>query len=173
VLKIGPAQYQSRKIELEDAGDGTVPVWSAALTGVQGQPVGGEHSTIYRNDILRRTMAALLGAPGVLAVAPGQVEIALRERVVHFGDLVHASLTFGAGVDKLDGKLVIQLVDTAIDPPTYSAPVSTFPIKYSGLNAEKFNLIFSAPTFPGIYRIAYFPEGSDKPAGADELIVQE
>lgn len=175
VLKVDASKYNIRKTELEDAGDGTVPAWSAAITGIQGQPVGGDHVRIYRNDILRRTMAALLGAPGVLAAGPMQVEVALRERVVHPADNVHASLTFGAVVDKLDGKLIIQLVDATTSPPKYSKPVSVFPIKYTGLNAERLSVIFSAPGLHGIYRVGYFPDGydEDEPAGFDDLIVQQ
>lgn len=174
VLQIGPGQYQVRKTELEDAGDGTVPIWSAGITGIQGQAVGGEHGTIYRNDVLRRTMATLLGAKGILAAAPMQVEIALRERVVHYGDTVHAALTFGAGVDKLAGQLVVQLAEVdAAGIVKYSKPVSVYPISYAGLNAEKLNVIFSAPNYPGIYRVAYVPDGYTDPAGSDELIVQQ
>ena len=174
VLKVDATLFEVRKTELEDAGDGTVPAWSATMTGIQGQPVGGEHSTIYRNNTLRRTMAVLLGAKGVLASLPVQVEVALRERVVHDGDTVHAALTFGAGVDKLDGKLVIHLTNVdAGGAVTGLMPVSEHDISYRGLNAEKLNVIFSAPAFPGIYRVAYIPAGHAEPAGSDELIVQE
>ncbi|MEN3331945.1 MAG: hypothetical protein V7641_1310 [Blastocatellia bacterium] len=175
VLQVDATQILVRKTELEDAGDGTVPIWSASITGIQGQPVGGEHGTIYRNDTLRRTMAALLGAKGVLPAEPSKVEVALRERVVHAADAVHVALSFGAGVDKLAGQLALQLAD--VNPTSglvkYSKPVSIYPINYSGLNAEKLTVIFSAPGYPGIYRVAYIPEGYDDPAGSDELIVQQ
>jgi pimeloyl-ACP methyl ester carboxylesterase len=173
VLDIGGGQYQVRKTELEDAGDGTVPIWSATITGIQGQPVGGEHGTIYRNAVLRRTMATLLGAKGVLAAMPMHVEVAMRERVVHPADTVHVALTFGAGVDKLNGTLIVQRGDlNAAGDVIYSQPVSQYPISYTGLNAEKLNVIFSAPGLPGIYRVAYVPTGYNDPAGSDELIVQ-
>jgi|GEM_PF-1231171 len=175
MLQLDVTQYRVRSQELEDAGDGTVPAWSSSLTGVQGQPVGGEHSTIYRNDLLRRTMAVLLGQSGVLAVVPEQVEVALRERVVNPNDIVHAALTFSTGVDKLDGKLSIQraLFDPEGELTGYSNPVSLHPISYTGLNAEKLSVIFAAPGFPGVYRVAYIPSGSEEPAGSDELFVQE
>lgn len=176
MLQIDVGQYRPpRSMELEDAGDGTVPAWSSAITGVQGQPVGGEHSTIYRNDLLRRTMAVLLGQSGVLAATPERVEVALRERVVNPGDMVHAALTFAAGVERLDGKLSIQRAefDDQGQVKRYSNPVSQHPISYTGLNAEKLSVVFSAPTFPGVYRVAYFPSGYDEPAGSDELFVQE
>jgi pimeloyl-ACP methyl ester carboxylesterase len=55
-----------RRNVLQNAGDGTVPVWSAALSGLQGQPVGGAHGTLYKNPELRRTLAVLLGRRGAL-----------------------------------------------------------------------------------------------------------
>ena len=47
-------------VEPEDAGDGTVPIWSSFLPGVQRLFVGGEHSTIYKNVDLRNGLSALL-----------------------------------------------------------------------------------------------------------------
>ncbi|HWT00859.1 MAG TPA: hypothetical protein VN256_11485 [Pyrinomonadaceae bacterium] len=175
LLPVGPAQYRFRRTELEDAGDGTVPTWSGSITGVQGQPVGGEHSTIYRNDILRRTMGILLGKEGVLAAEPERVEVALRERVVNPGDTVHVTLTFGSGVDKLNGRLDVQraLLDDKGQVTGFANPVSSHPISYAGLNAEKLSLIFTAPAVPGLYRVAYYPTGHNDPAGSDELFVQE
>jgi phospholipase A1 len=173
-LLTNPKQYQVTPWEMEDAGDGTVPAWSGMMTGFQGQPVGGEHGTIYRNDMLRQTMGALLGSPGVLAGLPEKVEVSLRERVVRMGAPVHAALTFGPGVDKLDGMLVIQRA--AVDAQggvTYSPPVSQHPIAYSGLNAEKLNVVFSAPGYPDVYSVSYVPAGFPEPAGSDELFVQQ
>ena len=95
-------------MEPEDAGDGTVPAWSAGITGLQGRPVGGEHGTIYKNDDLRRTLAGLLGKAGVLAVEPERVEIAVREPVCHPEDLVHVALTFPAGTSSVDGQLRVE-----------------------------------------------------------------
>ncbi|MEK6333685.1 MAG: hypothetical protein AABM67_01975 [Acidobacteriota bacterium] len=175
LLKIDEKQYRVRRSELEDAGDGTVPAWSGSVTGTQGQPVGGEHSTIYRNDLLLRTMAILLGKAGVLAADPERVEVALRERVVNPGDLVHVALTFASGVDKLDGKLSVQRVLFGDDEKLqgFASPVSLHPISYAGLNAEKLSVIFTAPTVPALYRVAYYPSGYNEPAGKDELFVQE
>lgn len=169
-----PKEYEVTPWEMEDAGDGTVPAWSGALTGFQAQPVGGEHGTIYRNDMLRKTLGTLLGRPGVLA-GEEKVEVALRERVVKLGAPVHAALTFDSGaVNRIDGRLVIQnaLVD-ANGAVTYSPPVWEYPIAYSGLKAEKLNVIFNAPGFPDVYRVAYFPAGHADPAGSDELFVQQ
>jgi len=175
LLSLGPGKYRVRKMELEDAGDGTVPIWSAQSTGMQGQPVGGEHSTIYRNDVLRRTMGVLLGKAGVLAAAPADaVEVALRERVVNPNDIVHVALTFGAVVDKLNGHVNVQRVKIdasgAID---LLPPVASYAVNYAGLSAERLSVVFNAPSIPAIYKVVYLPNASTTPAGSDELFVQE
>ena len=61
------------RVEVDDAGDGTVPSWSGGLPGVQGQFVGGEHGTIYKSRELTRTLGGLLGMKNVLCGrhAPG------------------------------------------------------------------------------------------------------
>jgi hypothetical protein len=173
-LQTTPPTWRGRTVELPDAGDGTVPSWSGGLTGVQGQPVGGEHGTIYRNDDLRRTLAGLLGRAGVLAAAPELVEVALRERVVGPSDNVHVALTFGSGGDTIDGALVIQraVLDAGGEVASFAHATSVHPIRYTGLNAEKLTVVTSAPGSPGVYRVAYFPAASDEPAGEDELFVQ-
>jgi phospholipase A1 len=174
LLEIDKAKYRLRKAELDGAGDGTVPSWSSALTGVQGQPVGGEHSLIYRNHILRRTMAILLGKAGVLAVPSEHVEVAIREHVVHPNDRAHVILTFGSGVKEINGELRVEY-SIANDEAgiTFSPPTSVHPIRYTGLSAEQLSLVISAPGICGIYRVAYFPSGYDDPVGSDELFVQQ
>jgi hypothetical protein len=120
-------------------------------------------------------MGVLLGKSGVLAAVPERVEVSLRERVVNPADQVHVALTFGSGVDKLDGRLDLQRAKFKDDGTVegYADPVSSHKISYAGLNAEKLNCIFNAPAVPGIYRVAYFPTGATSPAGSDELFVQE
>jgi pimeloyl-ACP methyl ester carboxylesterase len=166
--------YHVEKIELEDAGDGTVPIWSSSLTSMQAQPVGGEHGTIYKNATLRRTLAVLLGKAGVLAAAPDSVEVSLRERVAAPDTPQHLALTFGAGVSKVEGELRWERgqFDAAGTFTGYQPLGTAMRISYAGLDAEKLNLRIVAPRFPGVYRLTYTPQGGLAPAGADELFVQ-
>jgi pimeloyl-ACP methyl ester carboxylesterase len=172
VRKVGSA-YRVEKVETEDAGDGTVPAWSGALTGLQGQPVGGEHGTIYKNDDLRRTLAGLLGKIGVLAAAEQQVEVAIRERVCHPEDLVHVALTFPNGATDLQGELKVEKAqfDSANKHIGFTQPAAHV-IQYVGLTAEKLNVLMKAPTVPGIYRVAFYISGESDPTGWDDLFVQ-
>lgn len=173
-LQKSGSEYHVQKIELEDAGDGTVPIWSGSLTAMQAQPVGGEHGTIYKNDTLRRTLAVLLGKAGVLAAAPGSVEVSLRERVTAPDTPLHLALTFGAGVGQVEGELRWERaqIDAAQSFVGYEPFGDTMRISYAGLDAEKLNLRIVAPRFPGVYRLNYVPQGQAPPAGCDELFVQ-
>jgi pimeloyl-ACP methyl ester carboxylesterase len=172
------AGFGVRKIELEGGGDGTVPVWSSTLPGMQSLPVGGEHSVIYKTRELRRTLAILLGAPPQVAAsfAPGatEVEVSLRERVSEPRRVVHVALTMEGGSSDLDGELRVEQAEV---PPGAPAPVfhpvQSYPIRYAGLAAETLGLLLEAPAQPGLYRVAYYPKDHAAPAGSDDLFVQQ
>jgi pimeloyl-ACP methyl ester carboxylesterase len=164
-----------RQLLADDSGDGTVPIWSGSLIGTQGRPVGGEHATIYRNGDLRRTMAALLGAPGVLATRVEEVEVAVRERVVEPEAPMRLTLSFPMAMDQLKGEL--RLSRAQIDPQGSVTEFRSFgesrPIRYEGLGAETLGIVLTAPEVTGIYRITYHDGGQEAAAGADEVFVQE
>lgn len=166
--------YSVRKTEVEDAGDGTVPSWSASVTGIQNMPVGGEHSIIYKNGDLRRILAVLLGKAGVLATDPNSVEVALREHVVNPLEDVHVNLTFASGVNDIDGELRVETAHFNDEEKLlgYLLPIATYPIRYTGLEAENISVILRAPTQAGIYRVSYHPLKQIQPRGFDELFVQ-
>jgi pimeloyl-ACP methyl ester carboxylesterase len=158
--------------EREDAGDGTVPIWSAGLSGVQSLPVGGEHGTIYKNDELRRTLVTLLlGQSGLLApTTMADVEVALREKVVEPNQMVHAALSF-LPRPVLDGELRFERA--ADDTGTVFTPVGApLRVSYKGLTHEKLGVLFPAPNLRGAYRASFFLDGSATPAGTDEFFVQ-
>jgi phospholipase A1 len=173
LLKSGTG-FNAQRVELEDAGDGTVPSWSAGVTGVQNMPVGGEHHILYKSPEVRRTLAVLLGKAGVLAGDPDRVEVALRERVVDPSDDVHVSITFASGVNEVEGELRVEAarLDDAGQLLGYLPAVATYPIRYTGLDAEKIGVIFRAPARASIYRVAYYPSGQTENIGSDELFVQ-
>ncbi len=161
------------KIETDAAGDGTVPIWSAMANGLQVRPVGGEHGTIYKNEDLRRTLGMLLGYTGTLA-AVERIEVAVRDRVVEPGAVVHVALTVAAGTQSIEGE--IRLARAELDDTgalTGYTPVEpTYPLRYEGVTTEGINVTFDAPEYPGIYKVAFHtPAGN--PIGEDDLFVQE
>jgi pimeloyl-ACP methyl ester carboxylesterase len=157
--------------EREDAGDGTVPIWSAGLPRMQSLPVGGEHGTIYKNGDLRRTLATLLGKSGLLAPTTfAEVEVALREKVVEPDQVVHAALTF-LPRPVLEGELRFQRA-TDDQGTTFASFGTPLRVSYKGLTHEKLGVLFPAPTLRGAYRVSFFLDGSATPAGTDEFFVQ-
>lgn len=163
-----------RRIDQDDAGDGTVPIWSASLNGIQSRPVGGEHGTIYKNAELRTTLATLLGHRGVLGVAGQKVEIAIRDHVVTPGSPLPFVLTPSSGATELEGDLRIDRVVVDDSGGTSVLPLAgTRRIVYRGLIAESLALVTEAPKIPGIYRLTFQADGQPSHAGSDDFFVQE
>jgi pimeloyl-ACP methyl ester carboxylesterase len=172
------ARYTLQRVEPDDAGDGTVPIWSAGLTGIQGHFVGGEHGTLYKNGELRRTLAVLLGKPGVLAAAPAAVEVAVRDRVVHPSSIVYLVLGFPSPVTTIRGEIRLERPADATPAAPGGFVVVGPPqrITYDGGAAERLSLRLKAPAIRGAYRVAFYwieSDGTSTFAGADQLLVQQ
>jgi hypothetical protein len=166
--------YQVRKSEVEDGGDGTVPAWSSSITGFQTQLVGGEHGTIYKDKGLKRTLVALLGKPGVLALVQS-VELYVRDHVIEPGANLHVSLLFPARATEVHGELRFEPLQvdgsgsaTLIPPP----PDFVFSIGYKGVAAETMAFQCPGPNVRGMYRVAFYQNGEATPSANDELFVQ-
>jgi pimeloyl-ACP methyl ester carboxylesterase len=172
-LNLPAAKVTDRLVrdERDDAGDGTVPIWSAGLARTQALPVGGEHGTIYKNGDLRRTLATLLGKSGLLApTTPAEVEVAVREKVIEPDQTMHAALTF-LPRPALDGELRFERAADETGA-TFVASGQPLRVSYKGLAHEKLGVLFPAPGLRGAYRVSFFLDGSATPAGSDEFFVQ-
>jgi pimeloyl-ACP methyl ester carboxylesterase len=160
-------------LEIEDGGDGTVPVWSGMGAGFQGRAVGGEHGSIHKNEELRRTLASLFAYTGTLA-AETTVEVAVRDRVVEPEALLHISLSLGAGVSELKGSLLLERanLDAEGSAGAFVAQGAPEPLSYAGANVERINVTRDAPELAGLYRLTFLSTGGI-PLGSDEFFVQE
>jgi hypothetical protein len=160
-------------IEQKRAGDGTVPIWSSTLPGTQFLYITGTHGTIYKTDDLRRTLASLLGAEGVLA-AGDVTEISLQREVVEPNETIHAALKFDKDTDKVRGRITIDRFESdSGGGPTKISPVSTYQVEYTGPTIETLSATFDAPNRRGHYKIAFFSESATQSSAAVELIVQD
>jgi pimeloyl-ACP methyl ester carboxylesterase len=160
-------------VEADNGGDGTVPIWSAGLAGLQGRPVGGDHGTIYKNDDLRRTLGLLLGYQGLLAATVKGIEVAIRDQVVEPLEPMHVSLSISSGTSDLQGNLRLSRanVDASGALVDLTALAPTYPILYEGITADHLNVILTAPEYPGVYSLEFV--GSDgQVLGRDQFFVQ-
>jgi hypothetical protein len=153
-----------------DGGDGTVPIWSSLVTGIQARLVGGEHGTIYKNGELRSTMAVLLGRHGVLE-AVERVEVSIRDKVIEPEGPVHIVISFSTTVQTVAGLLRFELVN----PETghEDAVGHDHIITYSGPDMDSISLIADAPQYSGLYRVRFYYRDQASFAASDDLFVQE
>jgi len=159
-------------VEIESAGDGTVPIWSGTLTGVQHRPVGGEHHVIYQNDDVRRTLARLFGYVGVLA-AVTRVEVSVRDRVVEPQATVYVAVSLDAAQTDLKAELRIERVnlDSGGRATGTVQQTASYPLQYRGVSVDRFTVSFEAPNISGLYQVGFYVEG--RLLGQDHLFVQE
>jgi pimeloyl-ACP methyl ester carboxylesterase len=161
------------RVDRDDAGDGTVPVWSGSQSGIQMEPVGGEHGDLYKNGALKQVLGTLLGRPGVL-MAKGLVpELSVRDKVLEPGGSTLVTIDFPQGTTTFEGELRMRRrVDNAgVSQP--AAPVmSTYPISYSGAPIDHLSILIQAPDHMGIYEMGYVQKGSDENSATTELFIQ-
>lgn len=169
------AAYRTERIERENGGDGTVPIWSGGVTGIQGQAVGGEHGTIYRDKDLRRTLGILLEKPGILKAAPGAVQVTVRDRVAEPDAPLIVTLAFPTPVRDLKGELRLERVTFDTSGAEVSAQVFGNPLQvvFAGPELEQLIIKTTTPNVIGTYRVTYYHAGNLAPAGSDELFVQQ
>ena len=171
-LRESGSRLNVRAYELKDAGDGTVPVWSGQLQGIQGQPVGGEHGTLFRSGELRRTLAVLLGVPGRLAPA-FRVELSVTPKVIEPQELIHVSLLFPDGITSLDGVLRMERLNTDNAGHVQSkTPIGKKrQIHYTGDPVDQIGTMIAAPELTGFFEVV-FEDGSASVEARDDVIVQ-
>lgn len=157
----------------DDGGDGTVPLWSGQLQGVQSLAVGGEHATLFRSDELRQTLAVLLGVPGTLA-PPFQIQISVTPKVVEPGALIHVSVLFPDGIQHVDGALWLERINTDETGQVTTRARVGEPVQmsYSGGSIDKIGTAVAAPDLRGFYEII-FQEQTTGTNAVDDFIVQE
>jgi pimeloyl-ACP methyl ester carboxylesterase len=150
--------------ETKDGGDGTVPLWSAALTGVQSALVGGEHGGIYKNQQLRRVLGCLLGHPGTLAVVQA-AEVWVHNKVVEPSAAIRATVSVESGLAELNG--VLRLTGATGARPV----IKTWEVGAPDRFTEQLDLLLEAPPTPGAYRIEYVA-ADGRCLGEDDFFVQ-
>ena len=141
-------------VETEDGGDGTVPSWSASVSGMQQLLVGGDHGSLYKPKEVLRDLAFLLGKGGVLAgSADDAIRISVHDEVVL--PLQQVSLIlFISDRTSLDADIVVhKLIDQDGGILENPAKIYGFAVKYSGPAASSISLKFIAPRYPGAYEI--------------------
>ncbi len=162
-------------IEIADGGDGTVPSWSAGLTGLQQLAVGGEHGGLYKTSEVLQTLAALLGKPDALtaAMADMAVRISVRDEVVATEAPLVIVLTAEKAVVEIAGDLVINMVaDAAGLPITPPVEMARLPLEYKGVPVQSLSIETTAPAYAGGYRLDLLVDGQSIAGNGAPVLVQ-
>lgn len=169
-----PRQLVVRNEDVAGSGDGVVPFWSATLPGVQSRAVGGEHSVLYKDRELLRTLGVLLGFQGLLEAAEG-TSLTIRQRVVGPAEPLNVVLGVEVATSDVAGELRFEKAN--LDAVTgallgHTAWGDPAPIQYAGAAVRTLEVVREAPSSPGLYRLVFQPVRAALPSAADEFVVQ-
>jgi len=143
----------------EDAGDGTVPLWSALPKSGQKQLVVGEHSNFFTATPFKAVFFRLFGkdfptAPVGLAGLPSTLSV--QSIVIGTGDEVEVVIVPPTPAGIVKGKLVLQRTDDPAHPFTaFGEPVE---LSYAGPPVPVLKPRLPALKQPGFYRISFVGE---------------
>ncbi len=170
----GEARSSIVKLDRDGSGDGTVPVWSSLLPGVQSEVVAGAHGDIYKSHALKFLLGSLLGKQGLMAGASGDIELTLREPVLALGKPVSVSIAFPVPVKQMVAQIRLRrVVDASGTPVPDDAPSIQFdsPFNYTGALLDHAVVSLDGIDYAGLYRISFIQNDKIRGHGA-ELFVQ-
>jgi pimeloyl-ACP methyl ester carboxylesterase len=177
----------------EEAGDGTVPVWSAAAGSVQCEYVGNDHMKMFRDFYSRYTLELLLKAParpwnpsqisppGVVAatgqtgkLSPNDVHVSIDGFVVEPGQSLTLRVRLGRPLRALRGIIFLERIVAENDAaePRYIEKGQTGFIFEGGVETNQQQLQMTAPRESGGYRVTVRVSDVEN-AGEDYFFVQE
>jgi hypothetical protein len=150
-----------QRVELDDAGDGTVSLPGAMDAATQSEFVGKSHVSLIETLPARRTLAALFGAETLFAAAEltPHITLAVRDLAVSTEDEIHVQIEFVPATDRFKGELTFEraVIPDSGEPTTplrfaaIPAPPAT-PVELIGTAFTYVTLKAKSLEFRGIYR---------------------
>jgi hypothetical protein len=147
-----------------DAGDGTVPLYSALPSIGQREIVVQEHATVFDGKPFRRVFFRLMGGdagPPLEAMQANEIALSLDSPVQAVNRPIELTLAVvsgdadtGAGREEaIQGTIVLEAVDDAgrIAP----ASLRLIPVAYAGPAIGRLTLQLPAIDKPGLYRLRF------------------
>lgn len=164
VTRVNIDGNNARMVQTPDAGDGTVPAWSALPRPVQKQVVINEHTNVFRGDPFKRVFFRLFGADaGAPNEAPAsaafELSVSLQRPIFEEGALIEAVLSAEVAFTGLQGTLVFER-RTEEDAPEGDA--QRVPVRYQGPAVATFALSIEAELGAGFYEIRYEGDRAQK-----------
>jgi pimeloyl-ACP methyl ester carboxylesterase len=141
-----------------DAGDGTVPLWSALPRATQKQVVINEHADVFRGTPFRRVFFRLFGQDDGAPLEFGEgeagaVRLSLQRQVFAEGAPLDLVLTADSPITALDGRLVIDRITDAGDEDM--PEVASHTLRYLGPALPALALTLPSSLKPGFHDIRF------------------
>jgi hypothetical protein len=141
-----------------DAGDGTVPLWSAAGGGQQRHAAPGEHSSVFTSRTIRELVYRFLGAqlpiqPFAAGATP-EAALIVRDLVVTRGTPQAVLLVPDRPLERLRAELLLERAEPA-EPPVFAPVDAPMRLDYQGAAMTQLQLFVPATALQekGLYRL--------------------
>jgi hypothetical protein len=154
--RVNVATTQQVVTRQQDAGDGTVPMWSALPKSGQKQLVVGEHSKFFTETAFKAVFYRLFGvafsAPPTSLTAAGAT-LSVQRITLLKTDVVELLIIPGAPAATIQGNVILERTD---DEEAAFAPVGDpVPVNYAGPPTPSLKLHLGPLGQPGAYRIKF------------------
>lgn len=144
----------------EDAGDGTVPFWSALPRAVQKQVVVNEHAQVFRGMPFKRVFYRLLGGDlGIpleslgLEEEAGPTRLSIPTPIIHAGREFELLLVPISPTGQLVGTLSLQKLKEDGTPAAAAEEMST--VSYEGPRVSRLRLSMPPVSTAGLYELLF------------------
>ncbi|MBB2701465.1 UNVERIFIED_ORG: pimeloyl-ACP methyl ester carboxylesterase [Rhizobium esperanzae] len=139
----------------EDAGDGTVPMWSALPVSGQKQLVVGEHTSFFTDTTFKAVFFRLFGkhfpTPPTGVAGAETAELSVQSLSIRKDEEIELVIAPSAPVTKVESKIILESTEAPDNP--FMPFGAGFDVRYSGPSIPFLKLRLPAVGKPGFYRI--------------------
>jgi Lecithin:cholesterol acyltransferase len=165
--RINVATNSKQVTRSEDAGDGTVPLWSALPKSAQKQLVVGEHASFFKEATFKAVFFRLFGksfpTPPVAVAGTVAATISVQSLSIRKKDEIELVIAPLKPVESVAGKVVLERSEGPGKPFAKFGPMAK--VSYSGPPIPVLKLRLPATDKPGFYQVRFIGKPSaEKPA---------
>lgn len=144
----------------EDAGDGTVPMWSALPKSAQKQLVVGEHSKFFAEDAFNAVFFRLFGKnfpkPPTSVAGITAATLSVQSLSINKKDEIELVIAPLKPIDSVKGKVVLERTDGP--DKKFATFGKALRVSYSGPPIPVLKLRLPATKTPGFYQVRFIGE---------------
>ncbi len=155
--RVNVATGSKKVTRSEDAGDGTVPMWSALPVSGQKQLVVGEHASFFAENNFKAVFFRLFGksfpTPPIGVEGSETAELSVQSLTIRKDHEIELVIAPPAPVATVKGKVVLE--STAGPDTQFTQFGEALKVSYSGPPIPSLKLRLPATGKPGFYRVRF------------------